>query len=44
MGDANLNAAPADLKLTFRNQRRVFTDIANNVTRFEPGRKSRRVS
>jgi glyoxylase-like metal-dependent hydrolase (beta-lactamase superfamily II) len=36
MDDANLNAAPADLKLTFRNQRRVFSDIANNVARFEP--------
>ena len=28
MDDANLNAAPADLKLTFRNQRRIFSDIA----------------
>src|SRR3984885_144414 len=37
MDDANLNAAPADLKLTFRNQRRVFSDIANSVARFEPG-------
>ena len=36
MDDANLNAAPADLKLTFRNQRRIFSDIAKNVTRFEP--------
>ena len=37
MDDANLNAAPADLKLTFRNQRRIFSDIAPHVTRFEPG-------
>src|ERR1700742_3337434 len=37
MDDANLNAAPSDLKLTFRNQRRVFADIARNVTRFAPG-------
>jgi glyoxylase-like metal-dependent hydrolase (beta-lactamase superfamily II) len=36
MDDANLNAAPADLKLTFRNQRRVFSGIAKNVTRFDP--------
>jgi glyoxylase-like metal-dependent hydrolase (beta-lactamase superfamily II) len=37
MDDANLNAAPNDLKLTFRNQRRVFADIGKNVTQFEPG-------
>jgi glyoxylase-like metal-dependent hydrolase (beta-lactamase superfamily II) len=37
MDDANLNTAPSDLKLTFRNQRRIFADIAKNVTRFEPG-------
>ena len=37
MDDANLNAAPADLKLTFRNQRRIFSDIAPRVARFEPG-------
>jgi glyoxylase-like metal-dependent hydrolase (beta-lactamase superfamily II) len=36
MDDANLNAAPNDLKLTFRNQRRIFSDIAKIVTRFEP--------
>ncbi len=36
MDDTNLNAAPADLKLTFLNQRRIFSDIAENVTRFEP--------
>jgi glyoxylase-like metal-dependent hydrolase (beta-lactamase superfamily II) len=39
MDDANLNAAPADLKLTFRNQRRVFADIEKRVTRFEPGKE-----
>jgi glyoxylase-like metal-dependent hydrolase (beta-lactamase superfamily II) len=39
MDDANLNAAPSDLKLTFRNQRRVFADIARNVTRFAPGKE-----
>jgi glyoxylase-like metal-dependent hydrolase (beta-lactamase superfamily II) len=39
MDDANLNAAPADLKLTFRNQRRIFSDIAPQVTRFEPGKE-----
>ena len=37
MDDANMNAAPADLKLTFRNQRRIFSDIAPRVARFEPG-------
>jgi glyoxylase-like metal-dependent hydrolase (beta-lactamase superfamily II) len=39
MDDANLNAAPSDLKLTFRNQRRVFTDIARHVSRFEPDKE-----
>jgi len=37
MDDANMNAAPAEQKLTFRNQRRIFFDIAPHVTRFEPG-------
>ena len=37
MDDANLNAAPADLKETFLNQRRIFTDIAKQVTRYQPG-------
>jgi len=36
MDDANLSAAPNDLKLTFRNQRRIFSDIEKVVTRFEP--------
>jgi glyoxylase-like metal-dependent hydrolase (beta-lactamase superfamily II) len=39
MDDANMNAAPADLKLTFRNQRRIFTDIAKQVTQFQPGKE-----
>jgi len=39
MDDANMNAAAADLKLTFRNQRRIFADIAGQVTRFEPGKE-----
>jgi len=36
MDDANMNAAEGPLKLTFRNQRRVFADIAKQVARFEP--------
>ena len=39
MDDANLNAAAPDLKLTFLNQRRIFADIAKQVTRYEPGRE-----
>ena len=39
MDDANLNAAPADLKITFLNQRRIFTDIAKQVTRYQPGKE-----
>ena len=41
MDDANLSAAPNDLKLTFRNQRRIFSDIAKVVTRFKPNQESR---
>jgi glyoxylase-like metal-dependent hydrolase (beta-lactamase superfamily II) len=37
--EANLNAATADLKLVFRNQHRIFADIAKNVSRFEPGKE-----
>jgi glyoxylase-like metal-dependent hydrolase (beta-lactamase superfamily II) len=37
MDDGHMNAAPADLKLTFRNQRRIFSDVTRNVTRFTPG-------
>jgi glyoxylase-like metal-dependent hydrolase (beta-lactamase superfamily II) len=39
MDDANLNSAPSDLKLTFRNQRRIFSDIARQVTQFQPGKE-----
>jgi glyoxylase-like metal-dependent hydrolase (beta-lactamase superfamily II) len=39
MDDANLNAAPADLKPTFLNQRRIFADIAKQVTHYEPGKE-----
>jgi glyoxylase-like metal-dependent hydrolase (beta-lactamase superfamily II) len=37
MDDANMNAAEGALKLTFRNQRRIFADIAKRVAHFEPG-------
>jgi glyoxylase-like metal-dependent hydrolase (beta-lactamase superfamily II) len=39
MDDANLNAAPADMKETFLNQRRIFSDIAETVTHYEPGKE-----
>jgi glyoxylase-like metal-dependent hydrolase (beta-lactamase superfamily II) len=39
MDDANLNAAPADLKPTFLNQRRIFADIAKQVTHYRPGKE-----
>ena len=39
MDDANLNTAPADLKITFLNQRRIFSDIAEQVTQFQPGKE-----
>ncbi len=39
MDDANLNAAPGDLKPTFLNQRRIFADIAKQVTHYEPGKE-----
>jgi glyoxylase-like metal-dependent hydrolase (beta-lactamase superfamily II) len=39
MDDANLNAAPADLKETFLNQRRIFADIGKQVTRYRPGKE-----
>ena len=39
MDDANMNAAPADMRETFLNQRRIFSDIAKNVTHFEPGKE-----
>jgi len=34
-----MNAALADLKINFRNQRRIFGDIAKRVTQFEPGKE-----
>jgi glyoxylase-like metal-dependent hydrolase (beta-lactamase superfamily II) len=37
MDETNMNAAPAELKLTFRNQRRIFSDIEKQITRFTPG-------
>ncbi len=37
MDDANMNAAPAEQKITFRNQRRIISDIERRVTRFTPG-------
>ena len=39
MDDATMNAAPKDQRLTFLNQRRIFADIAGQVTRFEPGKE-----
>jgi glyoxylase-like metal-dependent hydrolase (beta-lactamase superfamily II) len=40
MDDANMNAAPEAMKETFRNQRRIFSDIAQKrVTRFAPGKE-----
>ncbi len=36
--DANLNAAPAGLKTAFHNVRRIFSDIAKDVTHYRPGR------
>src|SRR3984893_8777300 len=39
MDDANLNAAAPDLKLTFLNQRRIFADIAKQVTHYAPGQE-----
>ncbi|MFY9694079.1 MAG: MBL fold metallo-hydrolase [Xanthobacteraceae bacterium] len=39
MDDANLNAAPVDMKPTFLNQRRIFADIAKQVTHYEPGKE-----
>ncbi len=39
MDDANLNAAPAGMKETFLNQRRVFSDIAKTVTHYQPGKE-----
>jgi glyoxylase-like metal-dependent hydrolase (beta-lactamase superfamily II) len=35
--DANMRAAPEGLKIVFHNVRRIFADIAKDVTRYEPG-------
>jgi len=35
--DANMRAAPEGLKIAFHNVRRIFTDIARDVTRYRPG-------
>ncbi|HKG99196.1 MAG TPA: MBL fold metallo-hydrolase [Bradyrhizobium sp.] len=37
MNEANISAAPPGLKLSFLNFRRVFSNIARDVTRFQPG-------
>lgn len=39
MDDANMNAAPAGMKETFLNQRRIFSDIAKTVTHYQPGKE-----
>lgn len=39
MDDANLTAAAADMKPTFLNQRRIFGDIAGQVTHYQPGKE-----
>jgi glyoxylase-like metal-dependent hydrolase (beta-lactamase superfamily II) len=36
--DANMRAAPEGLKIVFHNVRRIFTDIAKEVTRYRPGK------
>lgn len=36
--DANMRAAPDGLKIVFHNVRRIFADIAKDVTRYEPGK------
>jgi glyoxylase-like metal-dependent hydrolase (beta-lactamase superfamily II) len=38
MDDANMNAAAETTRAAFRNVRRIFGDIANQVKRFEPGK------
>ena len=37
--DANMRAAPDGLKIAFHNVRRIFTDIAKDVTRYRPGKE-----
>jgi len=37
--DANMRAAPEGLKIAFHNVRRIFADIAKDLTRYEGGRE-----
>jgi glyoxylase-like metal-dependent hydrolase (beta-lactamase superfamily II) len=37
--DANMRAAPEGLKIAFHNVRRIFADIAKDVTRYAPGKE-----
>ena len=37
--DANMRAAPDGLKIVFHNVRRIFSDIAKDVTRYRPGKE-----
>ena len=37
--DANMRAAPDNLKIVFHNVRRIFSDIAKDVTRYRPGKE-----
>jgi glyoxylase-like metal-dependent hydrolase (beta-lactamase superfamily II) len=37
--DANMRAAPEGLKIAFHNVRRIFTDIAKDVTHYRPGKE-----
>ncbi len=37
--DANMRAAPDNLKIVFHNVRRIFADIAKDVTRYRPGKR-----
>lgn len=39
MDDGNMAQAPDGLKVQFRNARRIFSDIAKEVTRFAPGKE-----
>ncbi len=41
MDDAQLGAAPESVRPAFLNARRIFADIAKDVKRFAPGRRSR---
>ena len=39
MDDANMSAAPEAMRPLFLNVRRIFSDIAGEVKRFEPGKE-----